>query len=105
MVLAWRRGEISHDDAVRRFFAALMENKYGSHASRIERVEVRGENIVVWAYHTLGWSGNESIIDTLECPPNDIFFYRYLERYDAGGHYYFKIPDFLLPKEILEGGD
>jgi hypothetical protein len=100
IVKAWKDGDIEHEDAVRRFFAALLENKYGYDTVMFERVEVRGEKIVLLAYHTLGWSGNESIIGALESPPNDMFFYRYLERYDAGGHYYFQVPEFLLPEDI-----
>jgi hypothetical protein len=44
----------------------------------------------VWAYHTLGWSGNKDIVAVLE---NSWLFDWLLERYDSGGHYYF------LPKK------
>jgi hypothetical protein len=100
IVKGWKDDKIEHDDAVRRFFAALLENKYGYDAVGFERVEVRGEKMVLLAYHTLGWSGNESIICALESPPNDMFFFRYLERYDSGGHYYFRVPEHLLPEDI-----
>jgi hypothetical protein len=100
IVKAWKGGDIEHIDAVRRFFATLLENRYGHDAVRFERVEVRGEKRVLLAYHTLGWVGNDIIIGALESPPNATFFYKYLERYDSGGHYYFQVPEFLLPKDL-----
>ncbi|WP_158304223.1 hypothetical protein [Caldicellulosiruptor hydrothermalis] len=53
----------------------------------MEEVEVRGEKKKVWGYHTLGWSGNEDIIQVLK---TSVLFDMLLERYDAGGHYYFR---------------
>lgn len=37
--------------------------------------------------HTLGWSGNESILGALK--KNFIFWGLYWKRHDVGGHYYF----------------
>jgi hypothetical protein len=68
------------------FYAALEENFYRDSCGP-RKVEVRGEIIDVWEYHTLGWSGNESIINTLQ---TSWMWNWLLERYDAGGHYYFK---------------
>lgn len=77
------------------FYSALKENTY-DYAYGPAKVEVRGEVIDVWAYHTYGWSGNESIIAVLQtCPLWGLF----LERYDAGGHYYFR------PKGALGNGE
>ena len=68
------------------FYAALKENCY-KHACGPARVEVRGETIDVWEYHTMGWSGNESIIRVL----SGTWLWGFcLERFDAGGHYYFR---------------
>jgi hypothetical protein len=74
------------------FYEALKENFY-SDACRLEQTEVRGEVINVWAYHTVGWSGNESIINVLK----DAWLFGWLlERYDSGGHYYFKPPEKIM---------
>jgi hypothetical protein len=40
--------------------------------------------------HTLGWSGNESIIRALE--RNELFFLAYWRISEVGGHFYFRIP-------------
>ena len=73
--------------AIEVFYAALKENIYHDYCGP-EKIEVRGDIIDVWAYHTGGWSGNEDIIDILE---KSSYFKWLLKRYDAGGHYYFKI--------------
>lgn len=83
---ALRSGEIP--TAVRAFYAALRENKWPDWCGP-ERIEVRGEQLDVWAYHTGGWSGNESIIDVLL---ESWLFWWLLQRYDAGGHWYFRHP-------------
>ena len=83
--------------AIKAFYAALKENCYGDYAVGLTKKEVRGEEIEVWEYHTLGWSGNEDIISTLSQFPHWLL---YLERYDAGGHYYFRPWDEV--KKILE---
>ena len=38
--------------------------------------------------HTIGWSGNESIIAELE---NTIFWMLKFRAYSTGGHYYFRL--------------
>jgi len=69
------------------FYLALRENHYDWCGP--EKIEVRGEVIDVWGYHTGGWSGNEDIISVL----SESWLWHYLlERYDSGGHYYFKHP-------------
>ena len=76
--------------AVEAFYAALKENRWPNFCGP-ERVEVRGEVMEVWGYHTGGWSGNEDIIGVLQ---ESWMWGWLLERYDAGGHYYFKLkPD------------
>ncbi len=72
--------------AIEVFYAALKENRYPDYCG-FERVEVRGELIEVWGYHTGGWSGNENIIAVLR---ESWLFNWLLERYDRGGHYYFR---------------
>lgn len=68
------------------FYAALKENRYSDYCGP-ERIEVRGEVIDVWGYHTGGWSGNEDIIAVLK----ESWLWDWsLERYDRGGHYYFR---------------
>jgi len=37
--------------------------------------------------HTVGWSGNEDIINSLA---KNLFFWQYWEKTERGGHYYFK---------------
>lgn len=73
--------------ATKAFYAALKENRYPDYCGP-ERVEVRGEVIDVWGYHTGGWSGNEDIIAVLK---ESWLFDWLLERYDRGGHYYFRV--------------
>lgn len=71
------------------FWSALKENTYGDMMYGKTKKEVRDEITEVWQYHTGGWSGNEDIIRALQDSP---FWYLYLTRYDAGGHYYFRLP-------------
>ena len=75
------------DKAINAFYSALKENRYGSDYCGPAQVEVRGEVTKVWEYHTGGWSGNEDIINVLS---QSWLWSMFLERYDAGGHYYFK---------------
>ena len=77
----------NYKKAIEVFYEALKENYYTEY-SRPERVEVRGDVIDVWAYHTGGWSGNEDIIEALK---DSWIFNWLLERYDSGGHYYFRL--------------
>lgn len=77
--------------AKKAFYEALKENHYknydGAGLYGLTQAEVRGELIDVWEYHTLGWSGNEAIMAVLKT----CWLYDYLlERYDRGGHYYFR---------------
>ena len=73
-------------EAIDAFYNALEENFYYE-CCGLTKIEVRGEEINVWEYHTMGWSGNEDIINILkQCWLWSIFF----ERHDKGGHYYFK---------------
>jgi hypothetical protein len=83
----WR---IDFKRAIRAFYAALADaGPYGT--SGLERVEVRGEFRDVYGYHTGGWSGCEEVIRTLrEAWP---LWGALLERYDRGGHYYFRLPE------------
>ncbi len=80
--------DTDHKKAIDAFYAALEENFYPDFCGHA-KVEVRGETIDVFEYHTGGWSGNESIIGVLKKSP---FFSFLLQRYDSGGHYYFKPP-------------
>jgi len=82
----------NYKEAVSAFYEALEENYYPD-AVGVEEKEVRGHVIEVWAYHTFGWSGNEAIIKTLA---KSFLFVLFLERYDAGGHYYFKLKEEAL---------
>ena len=75
--------------AIEAFYAALRENRWPDWCGP-ERVEVRGEVKDVWAYHTGGWSGNEDIISVLH---ESWLWGLLLERYDTGGHFYFKPPE------------
>lgn len=73
-------------EAIDAFYDALEENYYPDCCGPA-KVEVRGEIMDVWEYHTMGWSGNESIIAVLA---QSWLWNIFLERYDKGGHYYFK---------------
>lgn len=87
--------------AKKAFYAALRENWY--HLCGPEQVEVRGEVIDVWGYHTGGWSGNEEIIAVLQ--EQGFLWWWLLQRYDRGGHYYFQMPphSWLEEEEVEEG--
>lgn len=74
--------------AIDAFYSALRSNHCGWCGP--DRVEVRGEMLDVWAYHTGGWSGNEQIIHELQ---RSYLWNVFLQRYDAGGHYYFDPPE------------
>ena len=74
-------------EACNAFYKALKENFYHD-CCGLTKVEVRGDVIDVWEYHTLGWSGNEDIINVLA---QSWLWGMLLERYDSGGHYYFKV--------------
>lgn len=70
--------------AIEQFYVALQGNIY---PDAIGYCELEGEK--VYAYHTLGWSGNEDVIGIfVERFP----FWLLLVRYDCGGHYYFDDP-------------
>jgi len=90
-----------YKQAIEAFYEALRENYYTGYCEP-ERVEVRGEVTDVWAYHTGGWSGNEDIIAALR---ESWLFSWLLERYDRGGHYYFRPMERVLKKENCEGGE
>ena len=99
------RKAVTSDDvnlALRAFAAALRENRWKNHPGYTgpERVEVRGQIIDVWGYHTGGWSGNEAIINVLQ---QSWLFEWLLERYDAGGHFYFNL-ERLMRLSGQEGG-
>lgn len=80
--------------AARAFYAALADHgPYG--ASGPERVEVRGEVCDVYGYHTLGWSGCEDVIRTLQ---GTWLWGMLLQRYDRGGHYYFDPLDEVMAR-------
>ena len=74
------------EKAINVFYDALEENFY-TDICGLTKIEVRSETIDAWEYHTLGWSGNEDIIQILQ---QSFLWYMFLERYDSGGHYYFK---------------
>lgn len=90
-----------YKQAIAAFYAALRENRYPDYCGP-DRVEVRGEVIDVWAYHTGGWSGNENIIAVLK---ESWLFGWLLERYDRGGHYYFRPVERVLKKENCGGSE
>jgi hypothetical protein len=79
--------------AINAFYSALAENCFDCYGPT--KVEVRGNVIDVWEYHTMGWSSNENIIRVLK---QSWLWSMLLERYDNYGHYYFK-----PKKKILDG--
>lgn len=81
-------------EAIEAFYSALQCNYYN--ACGIEEIEVRGQKKKVFAYHTLGWSGNEEIINVLK---TSFLYDMLLERYDSGGHYYFTVLKEILSEE------
>lgn len=52
--------------------------------------ELRGKNVLLLRLSTAGWSGNESLIESLERNVN-LFWACFWEKSKRGGHYYFKI--------------
>lgn len=84
------------EKALRAFYLALCEHAKHIGYCGVTICEVRGETLRVWEYHTHGWSGNEEIIHCLEQSP---FWHWLLERYDAGGHYYFSLE--FAPSDLL----
>lgn len=85
-------------NAIRAFYEALRANHDPDWCGP-ERVEVRGEVIEVWGYHTGGWSGNEDIIAVLQ---ESWLWSWLLERYDRGGHYYVQPPEKVLGEARAE---
>ena len=47
-----------------------------------------GESVMYLQLHTVGWEGNEAIIEALQ--NNDLFWRLYWQKTERGGHYYFK---------------
>lgn len=70
------------------FYLALTVNHFGCCGP--DHKEVRGRVVPVWEYHTGGWSGHEEIVAALSS--NLLLWSLLLQRYDAGGHYYFRSP-------------
>ena len=52
--------------------------------------ELRGKRILKLRLSTAGWSGNESIIQSLQ--ENHLFWMVYWQKSKRGGHYWFRIP-------------
>jgi len=52
-------------------------------------IELKGKHVLRLELHTLGWYGNELIIDALF--DNTMFHTLYWEKSERGGHYYFRI--------------
>lgn len=51
--------------------------------------KLSGKRVLRIQFHTGGWSGNESIINSLQ--KNFIFWSMCWRRHDVGGHYWFEI--------------
>src|SRR5690606_30016502 len=88
---AWDQND--WEKAAMLFYTALRANIYGDKYCGPGKVEVCGEMIDVWEYHTGGWSGHESILAVLKRSP---FWHLWLNRYDRGGHYYFEPPEKIM---------
>ena len=58
---------------------------------RVGRDSFSRKKIMKVEYHTMGWSGNEDIIESLR-KSKSLFWFFYWQRSDRGGHYYFEIP-------------
>jgi hypothetical protein len=55
-----------------------------------------GKRVLRLELHTLGWSGNEQIIEALQ--ENVIFWMFGWQKSTKGGHYYFKFKNFKIPQ-------
>ena len=73
---------------LRSFLHAIFEGwNHGTLGYRVHRTHKGYRKLEL---HTLGWSGNESIIQAIE--DNRFFFLVYWYKTERGGHYYFNIP-------------
>ena len=69
------------------FIQIIMDNwNHGNYGYKLKRKYKKKNSFEL---HTLGWSGNKSIISALE--NNDYFFLLYWRKTIVGGHYYFKL--------------
>ena len=50
---------------------------------------VKGKRVIKLGLHSVGWSGNEDIIESLQ--ENKMFFLLYWLKSTRGGHYFFRI--------------
>lgn len=58
---------------------------------RVGRDSFNHKKIMKVEYHTMGWSGNEDIIESLG-KSKSLFWFMYWQKSVRGGHYYFEIP-------------
>ena len=49
---------------------------------------ITGEGVILFEYHTGGWSGNEDVISVLA---QTTFWFMFWQKSIRGGHYYFEI--------------
>lgn len=76
------------DYQLKNFINVLFENwMHGKYGYKLKK---KYAGYCALELHTLGWSGNESIIKALES--NIFFFMLYWKKTERGGHYYFSIP-------------
>lgn len=80
------------------FCRTLFENRYSDHGVNIRKKQENKEKKVILEYHTLGWSGNEDLINVLQRAGMGLWWQMFWRWERAGGHYEFKIPEKIVRK-------
>jgi hypothetical protein len=96
---AWRRGDLTWEEVARYFWGLLVDHFRVFGDCPVRQVEVRGSRMPVFAFEVHGAPVNRDIEGLVRCVWNDLFWF-YLERYDARGFYYFRIPEELLEPSV-----
>jgi hypothetical protein len=75
-----------HKALARSYFDAFARACFYASAGPV-LVEIRGEGMMVYEFHTGGWSGCETFIHAMKSPRAMVWML-YFERHDSGGHFY-----------------
>lgn len=78
-----------HRALARSYFEAFVKGCFYA-SGGLTVVDVRGELMLVYEFHTGGWSGCETFIYAMK-EVRSMVWLMYFERMDGGGHYYFDL--------------
>lgn len=82
----------SHETSARDLVEFLEQvSNYEPVRIRVGRSDFNKKKIMKVEYHTMGWSGNEDIIGSLQ-KSKSLFWMMWWQKSERGGHYYFEIP-------------